>query len=222
MITMQTLITSPFEPIFRPFADQLPESIRAQYLLPAGSKKEIVLGGKMDRIWRRPSWLWPIFWLLAKWNIFYPEVGTNVPTVLTINSKYIEDQVPIQIWQRTFHFPGSRRRYLSTMLYNSKISKIIELQGPGNRFHEVANVSFSPPGTIEFLTIHSTLRLGPLKIPLSPHYWITAHVVQKADPERDDRSSVNLTVTHPWFGPIFGYEGTFTTTIRKSRGSNAE
>ncbi len=39
----------------------------------------------MQTISRRPAWLYPVFWLLSKWDLFFPETGQDVPAPLTIS-----------------------------------------------------------------------------------------------------------------------------------------
>lgn len=211
-------MNSPFSPILEACADTLPTNIRDQYLCAADAPYDIVLGGQMKRIWHRPRWLWPVFWLLAKGDVLSPETGENIPTTLIVRTQRDQTGEPVQIWERTFHFPDHvRRRYTSTMVYDPNSKRMIELQGPRNAFEEIAEVRFTPPATLEFLTVKSVLHIGRLRLNLPNRLWITAHVVQEADQRRDDTSRVALTITHGLFGPIFGYEGVFRSTRRARR-----
>lgn len=210
-------MTSPFSELLSPYADQMPPSLRDQYLCPADAPYKIVLGGQMKRIWHRPAWLWPVFWLLALGDILFPETGENIPTSLVVTPSRNQEGQPIQTWERTFHFPKrKRRRYSSTMVYDPSSKRVIELQGPKNAFEEIAEIRFTPPHTLEFLTVESILHVGRLRLRLPRRLWITAHVVQCVEDVLKDTSQVTLTITHGLFGPIFGYEGVFRT-VRSNR-----
>ena len=208
-------MNSPFSQLLDSYRGKLPASLLEQYLCPADAPYQIVLGGQMQTIWHRPGWLFPIFWLLSKWDLFFPETGENIPAALTISSGRDQAGEPIQVWERSFYFPNRvRRRYRSTMLYDAGSKRTIELQGRNNIFEEIAEIRISPPDTLEFLTVKSVLRLGRLRIPLPHKLWITAHVVQQATQPEIKASRVKLTITHGLLGAIFGYEGTFRATRR--------
>jgi len=205
---------SPFWPALESLAGQLPTVLREQYLLPTDAPYRIVLGGTMQEIWRRPSWTWPIFWLLALGNIFFPETGQRIPTQLIITAGRDADGTPTQSWDRRFFFPGRRRRYCSTMRFDAASGLVVERQGPAECFWEWARVRFEAPGSLEFLTVRSVLRLGQLSIPLPRWLWVTAHVVERADPSMANAIDVALTIRHPLLGAIFGYAGAFKVTRR--------
>jgi hypothetical protein len=212
-------MSSPFDLPLVHYESDLPASLRDQYLTPADSPHEIVLGGRMKTIWHRPPWIRPLLWLLSRGDILFPETGEDIPTALVVTPGRDDQGRPIQTWERTFHFPdGVRRRYLSVMVYDPDTARIIELQGPGNRFEEIAEIRFEPPGTLEFLTVDSKLRIGSRRFRIPRRLWITAHVVQTVDPEDDASSRVTLTITHGLLGEIFGYDGSFKATRRKRRG----
>ena len=209
---------SPFSEILEPYSGQIAPSLQDQYLCPADAPYEIVLGGKMKRVWHRPKWLWPVFWLLARGDILFPETGENIPTTLIVTPCRNAEGEPVQTWERTFHFPNhKRRRYASTMVYDPPTRRMIELQGPKNAFEEIAKIRFTPPDRLEFLTVESVIQLGRFRLRLPRKLWITAHVVQQVQDIATGASRVTLTITHGLFGPIFGYEGEFRAARRPRR-----
>lgn len=209
---------SPFGPILDPVADQLPIGMRDQYLVPSDAQYEVLLGGQMERIWHRPFWLWPVFWLLSLGDVLFPKTGSNVPTTLKITALRDANGRSIAIWQRTFFFPHHKRRqYTSLMRYDADSQRVVELQGPRQIFQENAIVRFVPPSTIEWTTVESFIRVGGLRVRLPRRLWISARIVQRADADHPDASRVILTITHGLLGPIFGYEGTFRSARRDMR-----
>ncbi len=157
-------MTSPFAPVLAGHAD-LPWAFREQFLLAQGGR--LRLQGTMRRVWRRHRWTWPLFALLARMDILFPETGENVPATLTIHA-----EANRHCWRRTFAFPR-RRAFDADMCWSAELGAVVERLGPADLIEMVWQVS------------------------------------EVADPERDDAIAIDLTVSHPFLGPIFGYAGDF-------------
>jgi hypothetical protein len=73
----------------------------------------------------------------------------------------------------------------------------------------VWQVRFSAPATIEITTVCSALRVAGRRVPLPD--WLVPRVraVEIATPEADNKIAVDLSVSHPLPGPVFGYAGEF-------------
>ncbi len=222
----QTLVRnldSPFGAALEPYGADLPPAFRDQFLTAPEAPYSVVVGGRMDRICHRPAALWPVFWLLSKGEIFFPEMGSGIPAALTIESTRDSSGAPVQTWERTFRFPnGPVRKYRSTMHIDPGTGLLAERQGPGDRLEELATIRYTPRSTIEFETVHSTIRLGRKAFRLPRRFWITAYLTEYADRRRDDSIFVSLLISHPVFGSIFGYEGSFKVGRRPVRSTNGE
>ena len=206
---------SPFAPILAEQADLMSRSFHDQYMSDAEASYEVWVVGRMERIWHRPRWLWPVLWLLARGDILFPETGERVPTALRISPGRDARGAPIQTWERTFRFPrGRRRRFRSTMTYDASTARIAEREGPWNAIEELVDVRFSPPATIEFASHRSALVIKGRRLHLPRRLWVTAHVVQRETDPTTGASHIALTVTHGMLGPVFGYEGDFRTVRR--------
>ena len=175
----------------------------------------------MARVWHKPRWIGPVFRLLSRADVLFPETGRDIPTTLVVKPGWNRRGEAMQTWDRTFYFPGRRRHFRSVMEADIPTARVVELQGPRNALEEFANVRFIPPGTIEFLTVRSSVHLGRLRLRLPRRLWITAHVIQSIKPGTPDSTRVQLVVTHAIFGPIFGYEGVFRTRRRPRKGDAA-
>ena len=212
-----TFNSSPFSGPRAAHAELIPVSLRDQYLSAADAPFDVVLGGRMDRIWHRPRWLWPVFWLLARGDILFPETGEGVPTTLVVRPGRDLHGAPIQTWERTFRFRRHRlRRFRSVMSFDESTGFVAEREGPRNVVEELAEVQFIPPTTIEFVSRRSAFVLGERRLRLPRRLWVTALVRQVADPVAGT-SHVTLVVTHGTLGPVFGYEGTFRSVRRPRR-----
>ena len=85
----------------------------------------------MRRIWHRHAWLQPLFSLLARFDILFPESGCDVPASMTV-AKVDEGAT----WRRTFAFVKSRRfeatmRYLPQSVWWSELVHVASSRFPG-------------------------------------------------------------------------------------------
>src|SRR5947209_1523356 len=96
---------SPFAPTLERYGAGLPAAFRVQFLVAPEDGYDVVLEGTMDRIWRRHSWLWPLFRLFALADMLFPETGTAIPTTNTITAHRQADGRVYHRWNRTFGFP---------------------------------------------------------------------------------------------------------------------
>ena len=203
---------SPFSAVFGGDIEALPQAFRDQYLTSADAPYDVVLAGRMDRVWHRPGWLWPVFWLLARADILFPETGEMIPTSLRIAAGRDASGAPIQTWDRRFRFrSGRQRRFRSTMSVDLASGLIAEREGPWNAIEELTDVVFVPPATIEFASRRSALVVGGRRLRLPRRLWVTARVRQWVTDPSSGTSRIELVVRHGLLGPIFGYEGTFRT-----------
>ncbi len=205
-------ITSPFGPVLEPYADVLPPAFRDQFLLSAEAPYQIVLAGQMHRIWHRPHWLGPLFWTLGKFNILVAETGENISTRVVISSSRDSHGQPYQTWKRMFRFQNPR--YFNTrVVYDPLAKRAAECVGPAGVLHMVEDVQFHLPAMLEMNVYAWVLQLGRwrLQMPRGLGRWLfmVVHSIQHADENRSDTIHIDLKVSHPLLGPVFGYEGTF-------------
>jgi hypothetical protein len=158
----------------------------------------------MERIWHRPAWLWPVFWLLTRPNILFPEVGTDVPAKMTIVAERDGHGQPCQRWDRTFAF-RTPRRFDAVMGYDPERGQIVELFGRRELLEIAWEVRFHPPDTMEIATRRVALRLGRRRLPIPRPFCVTVRAMECA--ARDDLITIELHLAVLLLGTIFGYEG---------------
>ena len=210
--TQPPRIDSPFSPALEPYADVLPPVFREQFLFSAEASYQIVLEGQMHRIWYRPLWLRPLLWMLGKFNILVAENGENVPTRVVIAAGRDPHGQPYQNWRRTFRLQKSRI-FRTYVVYDSRVKRVVECVGPAWVLRMAEDVQFHPPATLEMNLYAWVLQLGRLRVqlPRGLGRWLfmVVYTVQRADENRDDTIHIDLKVSHPLLGSVFGYEGTF-------------
>jgi hypothetical protein len=176
----------------RPLADQF---------LGADRRHRVRLVGTMHQIWRRHGWLRPLFTMLAWADILFPETGRNVPVSLTIEP----DGRGGDVWRRTFAF-ARERRFNATMAYEG--SSVIERLGPGGMLQVPWHLRVESADAIQITTGETCVRLGGLRLRFPR--WLRFKVGARQLARPHGRMELDLVVTHPRLGRIFGYAGTFT------------
>jgi small multidrug resistance pump len=170
------------------------------------------MDGTMDRIWHRHAWLRPFFTVLAGVHILFPESGRNVPAAMTI--------APVKsgiAWRRTFLF-AKTRRFDATMTYQRRLG-IVERLGPRGVIEVPWLVHSLARDTIEITTGRLRLRAGRLQLPIPGVLQVAVRAVERAT---GNAVHIDLTVTHPVLGPVFGYDGTFRVRREALDGEVAE
>jgi len=202
---------SPLEPVFAGHS-QIPFAFSEQFLhgdhLPYGMK----LVGVMHRIWHRPRVLSPLFWVLGKVGILVPHNAENIPTSLVVTPGRNELDGLFHIWDRTLAF-NAPDRFRTTIIYDALIDKVVDLVGPKNVLYMVWEAQFHPPGKFTLDTHSIAVRLGRRKLWLPRPLWKFLFGIvtfsQTVEPDHEDTVHIDLLITHPMFGRIFGYSGTF-------------
>ncbi len=211
---------SPFEPIFAPHGDAVPYALREQFYASPDDPFDVVLKGKMHRVWHKPAWLGPLMWALGKCGILVPEKGRDVPMTLRIIARRGRSGRPVHRYVRTFYFPKRLVRFRTTVVYNPSFGQTGELVGPRKIIFIMWRSRFRPPTTFTLDTTRVALRVGKRLIWLPDLVWRWAlgvvHHSQWTDQDREDTIHVELMLWQPLVGYFFGYEGTLRLT-RESR-----
>ncbi len=192
--------SSPFAPVLGPYRDRLAKPLADQFL-GADRHHRVRLTGTMHQIWRRHGWLRPLFTMLAWADILFPETGQDVPVSLTIEP----DGHGGDVWRRTFAF-ARERRFTATMAYEG--SSVIERLGPRGMLQVPWHLRVQSAHAIQITTGETSLRVAGLRLRFPRWLRFKVGALQRARPH--GRMDLDLVVTHPRLGRIFGYSGTFT------------
>lgn len=206
-------LRSPLDPVFAGHAD-VPFAFAEQFFhrddLPYGMRLE----GVMHRIWHRPRWLRPLFRLLGRIGILVPRTGEEVPTTLTVRPGRSRADGLYHVWDRTFAFHPPVP-FRTTIIYDPAIGQVVDLVGPHDWLYMVWKARYHPPDRFTLDTHSIALRIAGRKLWMPDWLWKlvfgTVRFWQVADSPDGDTVRVDLLITHPLLGRIFGYEGTFRT-----------
>ena len=217
-MTTPTPTHSPLEPIFAGH-DRIPFAFAEQFLHREDLPYSMKLVGVMHRVWHRPRYLGPLFRLLGRLGILVPHIAQNVPTTLVVTPGRNGRDGVFHVWDRTLSF-NPAVRFRTTIIYDPSLDKVVDLVGPGDVLYMVWDAKFHPPGRFTLDTHSIALRRGRRKRWLPRPVWkfLLGAVTfsQTVDPDRDDTVHIDLLITHPLFGRVFGYEGTFRV-VRESK-----
>lgn len=204
-------MNSPFETVFA--QDSLPAAFQKQYLISVDSGQMAFFDGISTRVWHRPFWLRPFFWVLSFFDILFPETGTDIPATMRLTGRRDAQGQPYHNWDRTFSF-AKPRYFKAVMAYDSNWNCVVEHFTPLHILSMAWDINFTAPAHLEIITRTCRLNLGKLQIPL-PHL-LHPHVRVSEDALDDETIQMSLTMSHPFFGDIFGYEGIYTVkTMRE-------
>lgn len=208
---------SPFETILAPHRDILPPALKAQYLTPVDAGRTVHFNGTSDRVWHRPRWLWPFFWALAWFDVIFPETGVNIPATMELTSARDRYGLPYQRWNRVFAF-ARPRRFNAVMAWDVQRRCVAEHFTSMQLLSMVWEISFHAPARLEIVTSTCHINLGPLQIPLQRFFHPHVRVVETA--LDDETIHVDLTMSHPFLGDIFGYSGTYKVEVASAAGNS--
>jgi hypothetical protein len=147
----------------------------------------------------------PVLALLAWRHVLFPELGEDVPFVVT-NSPGPDGS--LSAW-RTFEFPHRTRISEDTMTvldgrFHDRLGKRRGLD-VGIRIGVVS-------GGLHMTSTSLALRVGRMRIPLPPA--ATMHLDERTDQTDPSRQHVDVRITAPLLGEVFRYTGTFTYELR--------
>jgi uncharacterized protein (TIGR01777 family) len=199
---------SPFFPVLAGAVEGMPGVLRDQYLVRPADDYRVVLEGTMDRIWHRPFWLWPLFRLLAVFDILFPEQGRNVEASMVVEGLHDGQGGDVQTWRRAFAFRRPRR-FDATMTFDPRLARVVEHVRPGGVLEVVWNVRFEPPATIWIVTEGMRFGVGRCRMTLPRWAAVEVRVSETALGDQSDAIAVDLVVRQRWLGEIFGYAGRF-------------
>lgn len=188
----------PFAPVLGGYRQCLARPLADQFFGADGAHR-VRLDGTMHHIWHRHVWLRPLFSLLARFDILFPESGCDVAASMTI-ARVDEGAT----WRRTFAFVKSRR-FDATMRYLPQ-SGLVERIGPRGLIEVPWRLRVLAGDAIEITTGRLQMRAGRLRLPIPGVFQVAVKAIERAVSEN---ISVDLVVSHRFLGAIFGYDGTF-------------
>jgi hypothetical protein len=172
--------------------------------------------GVMDRIWHGPAFVKPFLALGTTRNILVPRAGRNVPFVIE-NVPYADTFGRETVsFVRTFDLPGRARRFDAQMVLSPKGDRILDYLGTHQHLASELHFAAEPDGSLLIRSGEHRFREGPVDVRVPELVGATAEVRESYD-DAAGRFRIRVRVVNRYFGPLFGYDGSFTASYTPVR-----
>ncbi|CAL2056252.1 conserved protein of unknown function [Streptomyces murinus] len=215
-----TTPTSMFHTVLGDGFDRLHPELRRRFSVGLASGEACTGRGVMDRIWHGPAYVKPFLALGATRNILVPRAGRDIPFMIE-NVPYTDTFGRETVsFVRTFGLPGGPRRFDAQMVLSPKGDRILDYLGTHQHLASELHFTADPDGSLLIRSGEHRFREGPVDVRVPELLGATAEVRESFD-DITGRFRVRVRVVNRRFGPLFGYEGSFTVsyTDAVSRGT---
>ncbi len=164
--------------------------------------------GTMDEVWLGRFYTLP-FLLLGSWRrIMFPASGRDVP--FTISNYAYRDVFGRETvtWLRCFHLPARTRKFDATMIYSEKRRRIVDYLGSHQHLAVDIELGVDEHGGLRLRSGEQRFyerRVG-FRFPMALSGYAD---VREWWSEEEERYRIDVAVTNPRWGPLFGYRGWF-------------
>jgi hypothetical protein len=164
--------------------------------------------GVMNRLWHGRAYTLPFLYLGTWRRIMFPEQGENVP--FTVRNYAYRDRHGRETvtWIRTFQ-TRRIRRFDATMVYSRQRGCIVDYLGSHQHLAVDLHLSVdAATGGMRLRSGEQRFYEGPVGFRFPMLFSGIADVCEWYD-EAAGRYRIDVDVANRWWGPLFGYSGTF-------------
>ncbi|MFF5437488.1 DUF4166 domain-containing protein [Streptomyces achromogenes] len=213
-------MTSIFRTAMGPAFDRLHPALRRRFSVGLAGGEACTGRGVMDRIWHGPAFVKPFLALGGTRNILVPRAGRNVPFMIE-NVPYTDGFGRETVsFVRTFDLPGRPRRFDAQMVLGPRGDRVLDYLGTHQHLATDLHLHAEPDGSLLIRSGTHRFREGPVDLRVPDLVGATAEVRESYD-DTTGRFRIRVRVVNRYFGPLFGYEGSFTASYTDIRGCGA-
>ncbi|MER7186284.1 DUF4166 domain-containing protein [Streptomyces hyaluromycini] len=210
-------MTSMFRTVLGPDFDRLHPQLQRRFSVGLASGEACTGHGVMDRIWHGGAFVKPFLALGTTRNILVPKAARNVPFKIE-NVPYADSYGRETVtFVRTFDLPGRPRRFDAQMVLSPKGDRILDYLGTHQHLASELHFHAEPDGSLLIRSGEHRFREGPVDVRVPGLVGATAEVRESYD-DRAGRFRIRVRVVNRYFGPLFGYQGTFEASYTPIRG----
>jgi len=208
--------TSIFRTVMGTDFDRLHPQLQRRFSVGQGSGEACTGRGVMDRIWHGRSFVKPFLALGTTRNILVPRQGRNVP--FTIENVPYADSFGRETvtFVRTFDLPGRSRRFDAQMVLSPKGDRILDYLGTHQHLASDLHFRAEADGSLLIRSGEHRFREGAVDVRVPELIGASAEVRESYD-DTAGRFRIQVRVVNKYFGPLFGYEGSFAATYTDVR-----
>ncbi|WP_330453059.1 MULTISPECIES: DUF4166 domain-containing protein [unclassified Streptomyces] len=210
-------MTSIFQQALGADFDRLHPRIRRRFSVGLDSGESCTGRGVMDRVWHGGPWVRPFLAVGGTRNILLPRAGRDIP--FTIENVPFTDSFGRETvtFVRTFAFPDGPRRFDATMVHSPERGCVVDYLGTHQHLATDLHLTVDGAGALVIRSGEHRFREGPVDVRV-PHLVGGDAVVRESYDEAAGRFRIQVRVTNRRFGPLFGYEGSFTAEYARACG----
>jgi hypothetical protein len=169
--------------------------------------------GVMDEVWRGPFWTLPFLLLGSTRRVLFPSRGRDVP--FTIENYAYRDSFGRETvtFARRFRMKHRLRAFDATMVMSPQRGTIVDYLGTHQHLAVVLHASVDEVGGLRLRSSAQRFYEGPIGFRF-PMLFSGVATVREWWDECDQRFHIEVDVRNRYFGPLFGYRGSFTVDER--------
>ncbi|MFE6362507.1 DUF4166 domain-containing protein [Streptomyces sp. NPDC057806] len=196
--------------------DRLHPQLQRRFSVGLSSGEACTGRGVMDRVWHGGAFVKPFLALGATRNILVPRAGRRVPFVIE-NVPYTDGFGRETVsFVRTFDLPGRPRRFDAQMVLGPRGDRVLDYLGTHQHLATDLYFSAEPDGSLLIRSGEHRFREGVVDVRVPELIGATAEVRESYD-DATGRFRIRVRVENRYFGPLFGYEGSFRATYTDIR-----
>ncbi|MFG2942422.1 DUF4166 domain-containing protein [Streptomyces sp. NPDC048282] len=210
-------MTSMFRTVMGPDFDRLHPQLQRRFSVGLTSGEACTGHGVMDRIWHGGAFVKPFLALGTTRNILVPRAARDVPFKIE-NVPYADTYGRETVtFVRTFDLPGRSRRFDAQMVLSPKGDRILDYLGTHQHLASELHLHAESDGSLLIRSGEHRFREGPVDVRVPELVGATAEVRESYD-DRAGRFRIRVRVVNRYFGPLFGYQGSFEASYTDLRG----
>lgn len=174
--------------------------------------------GVMERLWHGAPYTLPFLWVGAWRRIMFPEQGRDVPFTIE-NYAYRDERGRETVtWIRTFQ-TRRPRRFDAYMIHSATRRRVVDYLGTHQHLAVDLDLSVDERGGLRLRSGEQRFYEGPLAFRFPLAISGVADVCEWFD-DAAGRFRIDVNVTNPVWGPLFGYSGWFEAEWRPTTASD--
>lgn len=187
--------------------DRLHPAIQERFGITSDDGRRCVGRGRMATVYRNPVAV-PVLRGLAREHVLFPEQGSDVAFEVRTYPFRDADGTETVAYVRQFE-TGPTRRFDAFMTYDGARDCVVDYLGRHRRLVSELTFEVTDDGELAISAGGQWLELGGRTVPLPAPLRANVVVTEGYDAVRD-RFTIQVRVTNPLVGEVFGYTGEFT------------
>ncbi len=181
--------------------------IQQRFGLSSAAGRAAIGRGTMDDVWHGRFYTLPFLYFGTWRNIMFPERGREVP--FEIENWAYRDSLGRETvtWLRTFH-TSRARRFDAYMIYSEANAGIVDYLGTHQHLAVELALSVDERGGLRIRSGEQRFYEGPIAFRFPQLFSGVADVCEWFD-DSIGRYRIEVRVTNRFWGPLFGYRGSF-------------